>query len=87
MAQKDKLLNRLLSNPKDFTWQELEKILSGYGFEMLATGKTGGSRRRFVNENKVVITLHKPHPSNILKAYQVKDVVTVLKNIGIIKDE
>ena len=87
MAKKDKLLRKLLSNPKDFTWQELENILSLLGFEQLATGKTGGSRRKFVNDNKVVLSFHKPHPTTILKEYQIKDVVSTLKNLGIIKDE
>lgn len=42
----------------------------------MKTGKTGGLRRKFANKEKDVICLHKPHPQNILKSYQIDDVVT-----------
>jgi hypothetical protein len=87
MAQIHKLLNKLLSGPADFTWEELIKVLRHFGYYEMKTGKTGGSRRRFANEKKQVINLHKPHPGNILKHYQVKDVVDVLKERGNLKDE
>ncbi len=87
MAQIDKLLKKLLSKPSDFTWDELVKILKHFGYKELKTGKTGGSRRRFANDQKHVINLHKPHPGNILKHYQVKDVVDALKETGNIKNE
>jgi hypothetical protein len=66
MTRKDKLIKRLLSKPKDFTWDELRTLLAGLEFEEADTGKTGGSRRRFVNPSGVVISLHKPHPHNTL---------------------
>jgi hypothetical protein len=82
MSRKDKLIQRLLSRPKDFSWDELLVLLAAFGFEEVSTGKTGGSRRRFVNIDGVVITLHKPHPRNILKAYQVDQIVDVLTQEG-----
>ncbi len=33
MTRQEKLIKRLLSKPKDFTWNELTKLLSGFGFE------------------------------------------------------
>jgi len=64
------------SKPKDFTWEELKKVLKSKGYlELKKKGKTGGSRRRFSNEHKDVITLHEPHPSNIVKEYVLKDVI------------
>ena len=46
------------------------KILAHFGFvERSKEGKTGGSRVKFANENKDIINLHKPHPSNIIKPY------------------
>jgi HicA toxin of bacterial toxin-antitoxin, len=82
MSRKDKLIQRLLSRPKDFSWDDLLVLLSAFGFEEVSTGKTGGSRRRFVNMDGVVITLHKPHPRNVLKAYQVDQIVDVLTQEG-----
>jgi len=59
VSRKEKLIKRFLSCPKDFTWEELVSLLMGLGFQEANTGKTGGSRRRFINETQVVITLHK----------------------------
>ena len=70
---------QLLSCQKDFAWEELVSLLIGLGFEEASTGKTGGSRRRFINEIGVIITLHKPHPQNILKRYQIEQIIEILR--------
>lgn len=87
MSRNEKLLSRLLSVPTDFTWDELAKVLAKYGYKELKGGKTGGSRRRFADEKKNIITLHKPHPSPIIKEYAIRLVITDLKAAGHIKDE
>lgn len=87
MSKTEKLLQRLLSVPRDFTWEELIKVLALYGYAELKKGKTGGSRRKFVDEQKNIISLHKPHPSNIIKEYAIKDVIAHLKEKGHIQDE
>lgn len=79
MSRKEKLIKRFLSCPKDFTWEELVSLLIGLGFQEANTGKTGGSRRRFISETQVVITLHKPHPQNILKRYQIEQIIEILR--------
>lgn len=84
MTQKDKLIKRFLSKPNNFTWDELKTLLAALGFEESNTGKTGGSRRRFVNFSGVVISLHKPHPHNTLKRYQIEQVIEILKQEGLI---
>lgn len=84
MSKKEKLLERLLSVPKDFTWEELTKVLNSFGYEEVKTGKTGGSRRRFVDKRKSIITLHKPHPENRVKEYAIRDVIAKLKEEGYI---
>ncbi|MGB8190307.1 MAG: type II toxin-antitoxin system HicA family toxin [Chitinophagaceae bacterium] len=76
MAKIEKLISKLLSNPKDFTWDELVNVLSYFGYKEI-TG--GGSRRKFSDADKNIISLHKPHPGNVLKHYQVKDVIIHLK--------
>lgn len=87
MSKQSKLLERLLSLPKDFTWDELITILTQYGYSEIKKGKTGGSRRKFIDGSKNIIALHKPHPSNIVKGYAIKDVIAHLKEKGHIKDE
>ncbi|MDR3693995.1 type II toxin-antitoxin system HicA family toxin [Mucilaginibacter sp.] len=87
MSRQEKLVSRLLSVPKDFTWEELTKVLTLFGYQELKGGKTGGSRRRFADEKKNIITLHKPHPANIVKGYAIREVIIELKAKGHIKDE
>lgn len=80
MSRHEKLLARLLSKPKDFTWDELKSLLTRYGYEM---SNGNGSRRKFFHsETKTVISLHEPHPQNIIKAYVIIDVINKLKESG-----
>jgi hypothetical protein len=87
MTRHAKLISRFLSIPKDFTWDELCKVVAIFDYEEFTGGKTGGSRRRFVDSNKNIITLHKPHPGNIVKSYAIREVIAHLKEKGHIKDE
>jgi HicA-like toxin of HicAB toxin-antitoxin system len=82
MSKIEKLLERFLSNPKDFTWDELVSMLTHFGYYEHRKGKTGGSRRKFLDANKNVINLHKPHPGNILKRYAINLVIEQLKEKG-----
>ena len=88
MAKKLKLVERFLLIPKDLTWEELMTILSFYGYQEIKKGKTGGSRRKFSDDDKNVIGfLHKPHSVNIVKEYAIKQLIEHLKEKGKIKDE
>lgn len=79
MSKNDKLLARLLAMPADFTWDELLRLLRQLGYAEQAAGKTGGSRRAFVKaETGVIIRLHKPHPGNVLKQYQLRQLIQQL---------
>ncbi len=84
MTRKEKLVNRFLSKPKNFTWEELKRLLAGFDFQEEKTGKTSGSRTRFVNLSGVIISLHKPHPHNILKMYQIEQVIEILEQEGLL---
>ncbi len=85
MSKKGKLVNRLLLRPKDFSYGELKSLLNGLGYIESNKGKTSGSAVAFVNrENSHIIRLHKPHPKNILKAYQVVMVIEELKKENLI---
>ena len=77
MSKKDKLILKLLSKPKDFTWSETKTLMEGFGFILK---KSNGSRAKFIHErNNIVIAFHKPHPDNILKEYVVKRLIEALK--------
>jgi hypothetical protein len=79
MTKLEKLIDKLLSKPKDFTWAELAKLLAGFGYEQIRIGKTGGSRMRFVNTDYPPIVLHRPHPKLVLRRYQLEEVINLLK--------
>jgi len=84
MSRRDKLIARLKGSPKDFTWDELVRLLEGLGYAEVRTGKTGGSRRRFIHSSAPIIALHKPHPGNVVKMYVVDELLRVLSEEGLI---
>ncbi len=80
MSKIEKLLEKFKSVPTELTWDELLKILNHLGyFEVKKKGGTGGSRRKFSNKENDVISLHKPHPSNIVKQYVIKQLLEKLE--------
>jgi hypothetical protein len=87
MGKKGKLVDRFLSIPADFTWDEMLNVLASYGYTEIKKGKTAGSRRKFVDEENNLILLHKPHPANVVKKYAIKQVIDNLKEKGKLKDE
>jgi hypothetical protein len=83
--KKEKLIDRFLSIPKDLRWEELSSVLSSLGFEEIKrNGKTAGARRKFANKDKRIISVHKPHPANIVKEYMIRQVIENLKEGGYI---
>jgi hypothetical protein len=84
MSTKEKLIKRFLALPKDFTFEELVKLFNGFGFEIDTKGKTSGSRYAFQKEEKVYV-VHKPHPSNVIKEYVMKQVRQFLTKNNFIK--
>lgn len=86
MTKVEKLTERFLSKPKDFTYSELKNLLNRFGYHEVKIGKTSGSRVAFMSKDtQNVIRLHKPHPGNILKRYQLDLVEEELKSEGVIK--
>lgn len=80
MSKNEKLKIRFLSRPKDFTYSELKTFLSSFGYEEM---QGTGSRVCFAKANHK-IKLHKPHPGNILKRYQIDLVANELTEKGLI---
>lgn len=79
MTKREKIIERLLTKPKDFTWSELVNALGSFGYEQISAGKTGGSRVRFIHGKYPPIILHKPHPKPILKRYQLEAIIEHLR--------
>ena len=83
LGKKEKLIKRLKTMPKDFTFDEMKVLLELLGFELSNKGKTSGSRIKF-SKNDTVIILHKPHPRKELLAYQIKQIIEILTEEGLI---
>ena len=78
MGTKDKLVLRFRSKPKDFTFGELKRLLQNFGYQ---EEQGSGSRVVFINPDiNHKIKLHKPHPGNILKRYQMDLIEQELQN-------
>ena len=84
MGQKDKLIKKLLSKPRDFTFDEAEALLGYLSFSRSDKGKTSGSRVKFTSEKHGAILLHKPHPRKELLEYQVKQLIEMLEQEGLL---
>ena len=84
MGQKEKLIQRSKTKPKDFTFDEAETLLGYLSYVRSNKGKTSGSRVMFISEEHEAILLHKPHPQKELKAYQIKQLIEILEQEGLI---
>ena len=85
VGQKDKLIAKLKSNPKNFTFDEAESLLGYLDYRKSNKGKTSGSRVMFTSDkHKAKILLHKPHPRKELLEYQIKQLIDLLEQEGLI---
>lgn len=85
MGQKEKLIARLKTRPKDFTFDELERLLGYLSYVRDNKGKTSGSRVAFISGmHRTRIILHRPHPGNELRVYQIDQIIDILKQEGLI---
>lgn len=77
MSKREKAIARLLSRPSDYEWDELTYLMDAFGYDLKTSG---GSGRKFIHrETNATLFMHQPHPSRILKAYQVRDAIQFLK--------
>ena len=84
MGQKEKLIIKLKSNPKNFTFEEAETLLGYFSFYRSNKGKTSGSRVKFISKDYGSILLHRPHPRKELLGYQVSQLRNKLEQEGLI---
>ena len=85
MSKYEKLRDRFLRKPRDFTYGELVSLLGHFGYSEHKVGKTAGSRKAFIHiETQHVIRLHKPHPGTELRMYQINEIIEELKKNGLL---
>ncbi|WP_342632180.1 type II toxin-antitoxin system HicA family toxin [Marinobacter alkaliphilus] len=73
--------------PKDIKWRELQNYLESLGFEEL---QGSGSRVKYFlpeapDGDRMIISLHNPHPSPDVKPGAIDAVVKSLKERGLLK--
>ena len=84
MGQKEKLIRKLKSIPKDMTFDELATLLAYLEYSLENKGKTSGSRIIFKRAGCMSISFHKPHPQKELPVYVVKNVLLSLQKDGLL---
>ena len=84
MGRKEKLIRKLKSVPRDMTFDEAETLLRYLTYLRSNKGKTSGSRVMFTSDSHPPILLHKPHPRKELLEYQVKQLIEILEQEGLI---
>jgi predicted transcriptional regulator len=86
MSTKDKLIERFKRQPKDFTFDELARLLEFLGFVKSNKGKTSGSRVKFNNAAlKIAILVHKPHTTGApVKETALKEIYDYLNSNNLI---
>jgi hypothetical protein len=73
VSKLQKAITRLLAKPSDYTWGELLSLMNGFGYELRTAG--GSSRKFFDPATKATFFMHEPHPSKVLKGYQVRAII------------
>jgi hypothetical protein len=85
MSREEKLIIRVLSKPRDFRYSELMSLLGSMGHVEVRSGRTSGSRIAFCHaKTRHIIRLHRPHPGDIMKMYQLEMIIEGLKKEGLI---
>ena len=84
MGQKEKLIERLKSKPRDMTFDEVETLLRYLGYTRSDKGRTSGSRVIFSSAEHPPILMHKPHPRKELLAYQLQQLLDMLSKEGLL---
>ena len=82
MARWKRVEEKLINFSKDITFAEIVTLLEHYGYVLDNSGRTSGSRIRFVKDSRCDILLHKPYPQKYLKAYVVKHLHELIEQEG-----
>lgn len=77
------MVKRLLKLPKDFTFDEMESLLSYSGYKLKQGNPESGIKFIKAGSNET-INFHKPHPNGILKRYILEQVIGKLRKDGLL---
>ena len=81
MGSKEKLIDKFLSQPKDFTYGEVVRLMGIFDYSESHKGATSGSRVEFISKDgQDSYIMHKPHPSNIIKGYAMKQLLAYIRD-------
>jgi hypothetical protein len=81
MSRHEKLKEKLLRLPGNFTYLEMVTLLRGFGYNEEARKRSSGSAVMFHNKDSDdKIMFHKPHPGKELKKYILKMIIEKLKS-------
>jgi hypothetical protein len=80
MSKHEKLIEKLLKQPNNFTYNEMVSLLKGFGYTEEERGRSSGSAVMFYHKKtKDKIMFHKPHPEKELKKYLLKLILEKLR--------
>ena len=80
MSKHEKLIEKLLKLPNNFTYDEMVSLLKGLGYTEEERGRSSGSAVMFYNKrSNDKIMFHKPHPEKELKKYILKLILEKLR--------
>ena len=83
MSQKEDLLKRLSSKPKDFTIPEMDSLMTKCGCEKKNRGKTSGSAVAYIHvATGRVFKCHLPHPRKEFPSYVIDQAIDFLKDVS-----
>ena len=81
MSRHEKLKEKLVRLPRNFTYSELVTLLNGFGYIEEGRKRSSGSAVMFYNkEVNDKIMFHKPHPEKEAKRYILELIIIKLKN-------
>jgi len=80
MGKHEKLIQKLLKQPNNFTYEEMVSLLRGFGYTEDQRGRSSGSAVMFYNKKtKDKIMFHKPYPEKEVKKYVLKLILEKLR--------
>lgn len=79
MVTRSKLVERLLSNPRDFSWQELTQLLAEFGYQLATNLKKPHARLCFIHAHYPPIILQLSTSGTALKRYQLEGIISLSK--------
>jgi len=81
MSKHQKLIEKLLRIPNNFTYAEMVTLLKGFGYLNEERRRSSGSAVMFYNKKSGdKIMFHKPHSEKEIKKYILRMILEKLKN-------